>query len=150
MGQREAKIDIDDILKRHGYRVTFPRRAILESIAGLPGHPGAKEIYLQINRQYPDIGLTTVYRTVDLLVKLGLLNKFDFGDGMARYELVASFKEHHHHLVCLKCGNIINYNDFLAEEKEFLKKLEKILSKKFNFDITGHEIQFLGTCAKCR
>jgi Fur family ferric uptake transcriptional regulator len=150
MSQSQVKIDLNDILRRNGYRATFPRRAILETVAALPGHPGAKEIYLQINRQYPDIGLTTVYRTVDLLVKLGLLNRFDFGDGLSRYELVSSFKEHHHHLVCLKCGNITNYNDFLTEEKAFLEKLEKILSKKFNFDITGHEIQFLGTCEKCR
>lgn len=150
MKPQKANINFEEILKRNGYRVTLPRRVITDLLVTLPGHPDAKEIYLKVNKQYPDIGLTTVYRTLDLLVKLGIVNKFDFGDGLARYELVASWKEHHHHLVCVKCGEIVNYSDFMEEERNFLKKLEQILSKKFNFDITDHEIQFFGTCEKCK
>jgi Fur family ferric uptake transcriptional regulator len=92
-----------------------------------------------------------VYRTLELLVQMGIVLKFDFGDGRARYELAEDPKtEHHHHLICMSCKRVINYSDFMDEEKEFLKQAEKGLSKKYNFEIKNHVIQFLGLCEKCK
>ncbi|GAG31027.1 unnamed protein product, partial [marine sediment metagenome] len=106
---------------------------------------------LKVHNIYPAIGLTTVYRTLDLLINMGLIFKFDFGDGRARYELTRGTKEpsHHHHLICTKCGRIIDYTDFVDEELELLKKTEKELSRKCNFEIKNHTIQFYGLCDKC-
>ena len=135
-----------------GYRMTKPRRVIFEALSETAGHPSAEEIHFQVHKHHPDVGLTSVYRTLELLVEMGLVQKFDFGDGRARYELSTGPKEenHHHHLVCTKCKRIINYDDFIDDELELLKKTEKGLSEKFNFRITDHLIQFYGLCENCK
>ena len=104
-----------------------------------------------MHKVYPAIGLTTIYRTLEILVQMGLVFKFDFGDGRARYELAEGPKviRHHHHLVCTSCGRVSDYTDFIDEEVELLNQTEKGLSKKFNFKITNHLIQFYGVCNKC-
>jgi len=138
-------------LKGCGHRLTVPRQAILDILSSTKEHPSAEEIYLSVHKVYPSIGLTTVYRTLELLVRNGLVFKFDFGDGRARFELSEDPKSigHHHHLVCTKCRRIIDYTDFIDEEKELLKKTEQGLSKKYNFQITNHLIQFYGLCDAC-
>jgi Fur family ferric uptake transcriptional regulator len=85
-------------------------------------------------------------------VHMGLVFKFDFGDGRARYELSEGPKgaRHHHHLVCTNCGRVIDYTDFIDDEFELLGRAEKGLSKKFNFKITNHLIQFYGLCDRCQ
>ncbi|PIU83954.1 MAG: ferric uptake regulation protein [Elusimicrobia bacterium CG06_land_8_20_14_3_00_38_11] len=135
-----------------GYKVTVPREAILEVLSLTDKHLSAEDIYLAVHKKYPAIGLTTVYRTLDILVSIGLIYKFDFGDGRARFELAedSKGKKHHHHLICTKCGRIIDYTDFIDDEFELLQLVEKGLSKKYNFKISGHLIQFCGLCDKCR
>jgi Fur family ferric uptake transcriptional regulator len=130
----------------------MPRQAILEVLSNTEEHPSAEEIYLAVQKIYPNIGLTTVYRTLELLVDMGLVFKFDFGDKRARYELSQgpTSKKHHHHLVCTNCGRIIDYTDFIDEEKELLRRTEAGLSEKYNFKITDHLIQFYGLCDECR
>ena len=135
-----------------GYRLTAPRQAILNVLSTTSKHLSAEDVYLAVHKVYPAIGLTTVYRTLELLVQSGIIFKFDFGDGKARYELREGPKGigHHHHLVCTGCGRIVDYTDFIDEEVELLKRTEKGLSKKYNFKITNHLIQFYGLCDKCK
>ncbi|MFH1714979.1 MAG: transcriptional repressor [Elusimicrobiota bacterium] len=135
-----------------GYRITIGREAILDVLTNTKGHLSAEEIYLKVHKKYSSIGLTTVYRTLDVLANMGMLQKFDFGDGRARYEIVdaADGKNHHHHLVCTECKRIIDYKDFIDEEVELLTKTEKGLSKKYKFEIKNHLIQFSGVCSECR
>ena len=135
-----------------GYRLTIPREAILDVLSRTSRHLSAEDIFLAVHKVYPAIGLTTIYRTLELLVQMRLVFKFDFGDKRARYELAEGTKgiRHHHHLVCTRCGRIIDYTDFIDEEKELLGQTEKGLSKKFNFKITNHIIQFYGLCDKCK
>lgn len=134
-----------------GYRITVPRQIILQVLDESKEHLSAEDIYLKVHNIYSAIGLTTVYRTLDLLVNMGLVFRFDFGDGRARYELSHGPKEpiNHHHLICTKCGRIINYTDFIEEESELFRKTEKELSKKYNFKIKNHTVQFYGLCSKC-
>jgi len=135
----------------HVSRWTIPREAILDLLSRTPKHLSAKEIYSSIYKTHPRIGLTTVYRTLDLLSKMGLVTKLIIGDGHSRYEFKSSKKEkHHHHLVCTKCGKILDYSEFLDEELDFVRKTEKKLEKKYNFKILDHNIEFLGMCKKCR
>jgi Fur family ferric uptake transcriptional regulator len=136
----------------YGYRVTAAREVILNVISKLPEHPSAEEIYLAVHKVYPRTGMTTIYRTLELLVNMGLIIKLDSGEGRARYELSEkmSKQSHHHHLVCTECKTIINYSDFIDEEKELLVRTEKGLSKKYNFDIRSHVIQFSGICGDCK
>ena len=135
-----------------GYRITVARQAILEVLSKNSKHLSAEDIYFAVHRDYPNIGLTTVYRTLEVLVQLALVFKFDFGDGRARYELTEGpeKKQHHHHLICTKCGRIIDYTDFIDDEIELLKRTEKGLSRKYNFEIKEHLIQFYGLCDRCR
>ena len=135
-----------------GYRITMPRQAILQILSSTSKHLSAEEIYLAVHKIYTGIGLTTVYRTLDLLEQLGLIHKFDFGDGRSRYELVAGKNkiQHHHHLICTGCGKVIDYSDFVDEEIKLVKQVEETLSKRHNFKINHHKIHFYGLCNKCR
>ena len=135
-----------------GFRVTIPREAILEVLSKTQKHLSAEDVYLAVHKVYPTVGLTTVYRTLELLVQMGVVFKFDFGDGRARYELAIGPKgtRHHHHLACTTCGRVIDYTDFIDDEVELLQRTEKGLSKKYNFGITNHVIQFYGLCDKCK
>jgi len=134
-----------------GYRITVSRIAILDILTKTNEHLSAEDIYMKVHPDYPAIGLTTIYRTLELLVNLGMIYKFDFGDGKARYELADGPKgiQHHHHLVCTSCGRVIDYTDFIQDEVDLLKKIENGLSKKYNFKIKNHLIQFYGLCDKC-
>ena len=132
-------------------RWTMPREAILKLLSGSPKHMSAKEIYASLHRSYPGMGLSTVYRTLDLLARMGVVTKLALGDGQSRYEFKSSDKEeHHHHLICTHCGKIINYSEFLDEELSLVKKTEERLAKKYNFVIQDHNIEFLGLCEKCK
>jgi Fur family ferric uptake transcriptional regulator len=138
-------------LRGRGYRLTLARQAILDVLTKTKKHLSAEEIYHEVYKIYPASGLSTIYRTLELLVDIGFVNKFDFGDGRSRYELEAGSEDenHHHHLVCMNCRRVIDYTDFVDDELELLKKTEKGLSKKYNFKIKKHIIQFYGLCNRC-
>ena len=131
--------------------MTIAREAILEVLAKTEKHMSAEDVYMKIHSTYPNIGLTTVYRTLDVLSDLALIFKLEIGDGRARYELAESPKKpnHHHHLVCTGCRKIIDYSDFIDQEVKLLQETEKGLSNKYNFKITNHLIQFYGLCGDC-
>ena len=135
-----------------GYRLTVPREAILGVLHKTSKHLSAEDIYLAVHKVYPAVGLTTIYRTLELLTQMGLVFKFDFGDGKARYELAEGPKgvEHHHHLICTSCNRVIDYSDFIDEEADLLKKTEEGLSRKYNFEINNHIFQFYGLCKDCK
>ena len=139
-------------LRNMGYRMTLPREVVIEFLSRTEEHVSAEDIYVQIHERYPNIGLTTVYRTLDLLHQMGMVTKFDFGEGRSRYELKEhhSHKDHHHHLVCKSCARVIDYTDFIDREVGWLREVEKGLSEKHNFRITGHRVDFYGLCEECQ
>jgi len=139
-------------LKEQDVRLTDGRELVLNVLtANQNSHLTVEEIYMEAHQENPSIGMATVYRTVDLLVKHGIAQKFEFGEGKARYELVPKPGEtgHHHHLVCKNCKKIINYDDFLEEEKDFLNQVEAGLSNRYDFEVEDHMIQFYGYCNDC-
>lgn len=138
--------------KRCGYRITFAREIILDLLSKSKKHLSAEDIYMIIHKQHPSIGLTTVYRTLDILVNMNFVHRFDFGDKRARYELSSNSDKnsHHHHLVCTQCNKVIDYDDFIEDEIDLLRRTEKGLSKKYNFEIKDHLIQFYGLCQNCK
>ena len=137
--------------RKHLSRWTLPREAILDLLSRTSKHMSAKEIYDAVSKEYPGIGLSTIYRTLGLLARAGLLNKMDIGDGKSRYEFESGEKdEHHHHLICTNCGKIIDYSDYLEKEMDLVKKIEKNLAKKYDFLAQDHNIDFYGLCKDCR
>ena len=151
MPQNKAQIVGQGKIRRVGYRMTTGREAILNVMALSAEHLSAEDIYIRVHEQKPSIGLTTIYRTLELLVSIGMVAKFDFGDGRARFELLQGPKcvKYHHHLVCTGCGRIIEYSDFIAEEISILESIQAKLSKKYDFVITNHLVQYCGLCSKC-
>ena len=111
----------------------------------------AEQIYNEASKISFNVGLSTIYRNLELLVRIGLVWKFDAGDNKARYEIAKRPDEnHHHHLICKKCNSIIDYSASVDNEKDFIKMREKNLSNKYNFKIENHCIDFFGLCYKCR
>ncbi|MEN8614721.1 Fur family transcriptional regulator [Dehalogenimonas sp. THU2] len=129
-------------LKSAGFKLTPQRRAIVEAMVNdnTPATPQA--LHTALLEKHPEIGLVTVYRTLDLLEKLGLLCRFQ-PEGAA-----ASFKagpaEHHHHLVCRGCGDVVNFTGHCPVE------LESALERETGFRITDHKLEFQGICRGCQ
>jgi len=139
--------------RHQGYfsRWTIPRESILDLLKRTSKHMSAKEIHAALYKFYPGIGLTTVYRTLDLLVRMGIINKLTFGPGESRYESKSSGKNtYHNHFVCTECGKIIDYDDFTDKDLELIKRTEDILSKKYDFKVLDHNITFYGLCKDCK
>ena len=134
-----------------GFRITIPRQAILEIFTRTSKHLSAEDVYLEVHKIYPGIGLTTVYRTLELLHQMGMVFKFDFGDGRSRYELAKGPNAvHHHHLICRACGRVVDYAEFVDKEEDLLREMKKGLSKKYNFKIDSHQMHFYGLCSDCQ
>ncbi len=136
----------------HGIRMTQSREAIIDVLNGADGHLTAAEIYLKAHELNPAVGLTTVYRTLDILTEMGVVYKFEFGEGKARFELTgeSTDRDHHHHLVCMKCKRIIDYSDMLGEERAFIEKIQAKLAERYDFEIRDHFLRFNGICGQCR
>ena len=136
-------------LRGCGCRLTLPREAVLDILGRTDKHLSVDEVFATVSRLYPGIGIATVYRTLDLLSRIGIVAKFEFGDRKSRYELADSKKGHHHHLVCMGCSRIVDYSNFMEKEVKFIGNLEKELAKRHNFKIRSHQIHFYGLCEKC-
>ncbi|MDD4363306.1 MAG: Fur family transcriptional regulator [Atribacterota bacterium] len=135
-----------------GHRVTIPRRIILQILSNAEKHLSAEEIYLRSYKLYPAIGLTTVYRTLDFLMKNGLVMKVESGEGRARYELVGKIEgvNCHQHLVCINCRSFFDTNELTEEEQDIIKKMKEKISRKYGFSIKNCILHFYGECKDCR
>lgn len=138
--------DLRGKLYERGYKMTPQRKQILQIFVEHPEHLSAEDVYGILREQDSEIGLATVYRALDLLSKLGILVQIDFGDGCARYELNTADPtvHHHHHLICVKCKKVIEF------EEDLLDNLEATISKKSGFQILNHEVKFFGYCKDCQ
>lgn len=139
-------------MKSRGLRVTTPRKVILAELDASESYVSAEEIYHRIHTDHPKIGLATVYRTLTLLTQIGIVTKFEFGDGKARYELadIDTDSTHHHVLVCEQCYSVIKYSDFTPKEKKNFEQLESMLEQKFDFSIHRHVVHYYGVCSVCQ
>ncbi len=136
---------IKDMLRTKGYKLTPQRRATLDVILQNEGkHMSAEEVYLEVKKLCPDIGLATVYRTMLLLEELNVLQRHNFDDGRNRYELNHPEEDHHHHhLICNRCGKVVEV------EEDLLDSLESTIQEKYAFHVEDHRVQFIGYCQKC-
>lgn len=137
------------MLKDKGLKITNQRLLVLQVLAdNSDRHMTAEDIYELVKEEYPDIGLATVYRTVQLLLEMQLVDRINLDDGCVRYEIGHLFegetKHHHHHLICKKCGKVIPFEDDLLEE------LEGHIEEELGFHVLDHELKFYGQCEECR
>lgn len=137
--------DICVEIKNKEHKLTPQRQMILKVFIDNTGdHLSTEEVYSMVKRKNPEIGLATVYRTLDLLVELEILQKMDFGDGKARFELNDRDVHHHYHLICLNCGKVQEF------DLDLLGLPEDSIHKQTGFEITNHKLKFYGYCSDCR
>ena len=130
-------------LRRKGLNITQQREEIAETFLKADRHTSAEELYHQIHEKYPEVGLSTVYRTLKLLVEAGLASRREFGDGITRYE-PRSGESHHDHLICERCGAIIEF------ENKKIEALQREVAELNGFRVTRHRLEIYGYCEKCR
>ncbi|SFB17075.1 Fur family transcriptional regulator, ferric uptake regulator [Cohnella sp. OV330] len=138
-------IKINKQLLSKGYKLTSQREATVRVLLEYEqDHLSAEEVFMLVREVHPDIGLATVYRTLELLAELHIVEKMNFGDGVARFDLRSDESAHmHHHLICTVCGR-------LKEIKEdWLGELEQRLAREYGFQVTDHRLEFTGTYANC-
>ncbi|XUX00587.1 MAG: Fur family transcriptional regulator [Dehalogenimonas sp.] len=129
-------------LKTAGYKLTPQRRAIIGAILSSDRSLTPQELHSMLVEKHPQIGLVTVYRTIELLYRLGFLCEIK-AEGNAR-SFKAGSPEHHHHLVCRGCGEVVDFTGRCPVE------LKTNLEKETGFLITDHQLEFAGFCRNCR
>jgi len=129
-------------LNAAGMRVTSQRALIMEIIRRGGGHLDADEIYRRARERVPRLSLSTVYRTLQMLKKLGLVEELHFDEEHHHYEVKPSAE--HHHLVCLGCGRVIEFHYPLS------RYLKRNVPEAKGFDIAATEVRMSGYCSKCR
>lgn len=137
--------DIYTRLLEGGHKLTPQRWAIISIFLMNKGrHLSADDVYSMLKETYPNNGIATVYRTLELLEEIDVLKRLDFGDGRARFEIKDEDAHHHHHLVCTNCGTIMEFED------DLLDGLEALIERKTGFKIRDHVAKFYGLCTNCQ
>jgi Fur family zinc uptake transcriptional regulator len=135
--------DFLHLLRSKGFKLTPQRRAVIAALQACAPFPTAQEVYRHVKNQAPDVSLDTVYRNLTLLIRLGIVNQVNLpGRGGSVFEIVAD--NHHHHLICLACGQaecidycpVIPHKIAQAEER--------------GFTVVSHSLEFYGYCRTCR
>jgi Fur family ferric uptake transcriptional regulator len=138
-----AKDNFTKYLKSGSYRITPERFVILDAVMNYDGHFDADELFFQVKTSGQKVSRATVYNTLDLLQDCGLISKYRFGENHSRYEK-AFGRPHHHHLICLECGDIIEFVN------DRIEKIQKEVSDENKFTVQTSTLQIFGTCQKCK
>ena len=132
--------DALELVRRHGGRVTASRRLLLQTLFATPGHRTAEELAAEVQAEDPEVHLSTVYRNLEELERLGVIVHSHFGHGPATYHLAGSL---HGHLVCEECGTLIEVPDTMFDE------LAAQAHQRFGFVVDPHHVALLGRSANC-
>jgi Fur family ferric uptake transcriptional regulator len=132
-----------DYLQANKLKLTPHRELILETFLDNEGHRSVEDIYHTVKAIDPRIGYTTVYRMMKLLIRCGLAREIELADGITRYEHLFNH-EHHDHLICMECGNSI---EFYNPE---IEALQDAASAQLGFKVLDHKLQIYGVCRDCR
>ena len=131
-------------LQGSGQRMGAARAAVIEYLDEQQCCRGAQEIHEALAARGSTVGLASVYRALDGLVEQGLLQRVDFGDGIARYEPLRESGEHHHHLVCTECGKVEAFDD--PELERAIRRVEA----RSGYAVEQHDVVLQGACDDCR
>lgn len=131
-----------DFASARGLKSTKQRDIILDCFLSCQQHLTTEELYLKLKTDNPNIGFATVYRTLKLFAESGIAREIQFGDGQTRYEHMHA-GEHHDHLVCTRCGAIVEF------ENETIEKLQSEVAAEHGFTIMNHKLELYGFCGKC-
>lgn len=133
-----------DVIKHNNLKYTKQREALLESLYKNNKHLTPEDIFFDAKKRYPklNIGIATVYRTLNLLEDAKMVTSISFGAQGKKYEL--AIKPHHEHLICKNCGKIVEFEDEIIEERQ------RQIAKKHKFKLASHILQLYGICQDCQ
>lgn len=138
---------LNNILKEHDLRITPQRQAILETLYDCRGHHLETENIYELltvrGGKSENIGIATVYRTMELFDKIGIVSKLSMENSPARYELIIRDTSMHHHLICLECGRVQEIED------ELTKDLQKQVLREMEFKVAEKPMKIYGYCSRC-
>lgn len=138
-----SKVDhLNRFLSEKGLKSTKQRDLIAAIVLESHGHIGVEDIHRKVRKRDPKVGFSTVYRTMKLLKECGLVSERHFGDGLARYEPVRE-GEHHDHLICTRCGVIIEFED------DAIEKRQDEVAARYGFSVQSHKHEIYGLCPAC-
>lgn len=132
------------VLKERGFSRGGAREAVIEFLAGQDCAASAQEIHRALREDGRSIGIASVYRSLEALHGLNLVQRFDTGHGEGRYEAVAAGGEHHHHVVCDECERILPFED------QALERAIRKLAERVPYAIAGHDVVLHGRCPECQ
>ena len=141
-GTQAPANDLVGALEDAGYRLTEPRRAVAEMIAGRDGHFTAAELVDEARDRHPGLGRATVFRALDLFASLRLVERVDLPDGDHAY--VACERAHHHHAICTRCGRSLDVDD------SGLADVLAEIGRRSGFRVAAHRLELFGLCASCQ
>ncbi|NBO64915.1 MAG: transcriptional repressor [Acidobacteria bacterium] len=130
-------------IRRAGLKKTSQREVILVTFLQTEGHLSAEDLFLLVREKDPTVGFTTVYRTLKLLNECGLAREERLGDGRRRYEHHFNH-QHHDHLICTSCGELIEFYSEIIENKQ------DEIAELYDFQPTHHSLRIFGLCSPCR
>nr|MBC7245266.1 transcriptional repressor [Chloroflexota bacterium] len=136
--------DVAERLQQAGYRITRPRRAVLQVLESEGEFLSPAEVLARGQAIYPALSRATVYRTLEILAQLGLLCMIHAGEARSRVACVEMHHRGHHLLLCVSCGNVIPFEECVVSD------LEALLAQRLGFQIKGHLLEFYGLCEECR
>jgi Fur family transcriptional regulator, ferric uptake regulator len=133
---------LENYIKEKQIKKSSQRNVILEKFLNTEKHLTVNELYELVKKSNPEIGFATVYRAIKVITAAGLAEEIDIGDGIKRYEHKYGHK-HHDHLICIKCGEFIEFFD------PDIEKLQEKITKKHKFSAIDHKLMIKGICSKC-
>ncbi len=130
-------------LREHSLPVTTQREQVAEVVLAAVGHLSVEDIEQQLRVRDLHIGKATVYRTLDILARSGMITERDFGEGFRRYERVPGHP-HHEHLICVRCGKVIEFTN------DKLERLKALVAEEYGFQHHHHRLEIYGVCRECQ
>ncbi len=134
----------EQALRERGLKSTSQRDDIGRAFFGAGEHLSVEELHGAVKKVNPRVGYATVYRTLKLLKECGLAAERHFDDGQARYEPTQDEEQHHDHIICERCGKIVEFNS------QELEKLQERIARFLGFVVSRHRMELYGICAECR
>jgi Fur family ferric uptake transcriptional regulator len=130
-------------MAEHGLKSTRQRSLIIDRFFALGGHLSVEELWSQVRQEDNKVSVATVYRTMKLLSDCGLAHARNFGDGQTRYEAAVG-RDHHDHLICTRCGQIIEF------ENNRIEQLQEAVARSHGFKVLSHKMELYGLCVDCQ
>jgi len=143
MADKQARLAaMVERLRQEGHRITPQRLAVLRILAASQGHPSVEQIHERVRADFPTTSLATIYKTVTLLRQLGEVLELGFGHDASRYDGRRPYP--HPHLICLKCGEILD------PDLAGLTEIPQVLAQQTGYRVLDHRLDFFGLCPRCQ